>query len=252
MKAIILAGGYGTRLKNTTITQPKPMVNVGDKPILWHIINILAVHNIREFIIALGYKGNIIKDYFYKIGKSTLDNPINKNTYTVLLNDDLKIHLVDTGLNTMTGGRLKRLNAWVKDDDAFMFTYADGLADIDIRQLLKFHNSHGKLATITAVNPPERFGRIIFNGDNVTEFNEKPKIVDSWINGGFFVLNPEVLEYIEGDQTIWEREPVEKLVQENQLMGYKHHGFWSCMDTPSEQQYLDELWNSGKAPWNIW
>ena len=253
MKAIILAGGYGTRLKDTTIAQPKPMVNVGDKPILWHIINILAVHNIREFIIALGYKGNIIKDYFYKISKSTLDNSINKNTYTVLLNNDLKIHLVDTGLNTMTGGRLKRLNAWVKDDDAFMFTYADGLADIDIRQLLKFHNSHGKLATITAVNPPERFGRINLNGDNVTEFNEKPKIIDSWINGGFFVCEPDVFNYVdEGDKTIFEREPLEKLAKENEINCFKHDGFWKCMDTLADKNKLSEMWKNGEAKWKTW
>lgn len=252
MKVIILAGGFGTRLMEETVNIPKAIVKIGDKPILWHVMNVYAAQNITEFIIALGYKGNVIKNYFHKSNVLSSDVSANKTTHHSDNKNNWTIHLVDTGLDTMTGGRLKRLKDWVKDDDIFLMTYGDGVADINIRNLLEFHNSHGKLATVTAVNPPERFGRIIFNGDNVTEFNEKPKIVDSWINGGFFVLNPEVLDYIEGDQTIWERDPIEKLVQENQLMGYKHRGFWGCMDTPVEREYLEDLWNSGEAPWKIW
>lgn len=239
MKAIILAGGYGTRLKEETSVIPKAMVKIGDKPILWHIINIFAVYNITEFIIAMGYRGNVIKDNF-----ENLDNQDIQNNWT--------IELIDTGLDTMTGGRLKRLKNLVKDDEDFMVTYADGLADIDIKELLKFHKSHGKLATITAVNPRDRFGRIISNNNRVIEFNEKPIMRDSWINGGFFVLNPRVLDYIDNDQTSWECEPIKRLVNDNQLMCYKHCGFWSCMDTLSDKQFLDDLWNSGKAPWKIW
>lgn len=254
MKVIILAGGLGKRLSEETKNQPKPMVKIGGIPILIHIMNIYSEYGVNEFIIALGYKGEAIKQYFDKFEIVNIiennEQASNKSITYITSNPNWKIHLVDTGLETMTGGRLKRLKDWLVNDDIFLMTYGDGVADINIRILIEFHKSHGKLATITAVNPQERFGRINFNNDNVIEFNEKPKLIDSWINGGFFVLHPKVINYIEGDDTVWESEPLEKLAKENQLMGYKHHGFWSCMDTSSEQEHLDELWNSGKAKWN--
>ena len=256
MKAIILAGGFGSRLSEETILRPKPMVEVGGRPILWHIMNIYAFHGVKEFIIALGYKGEVIKKYFlnyYAINNNISIDLANGKT---IIHDgnqpDWKIHLVDTGLYTQTGGRLKRLKEWLGEDETFMFTYGDGVADIDIRALLEFHNSHGKLATVTTVRSPARFGRIAFDGDQIAEFYEKPQGAEGWINGGFFVLHPKVIDYIEGDDSIWERDPVEKLAHDGQLVGYRHYGFWSCMDTLKEKNYLEELWHSGKAPWKIW
>jgi glucose-1-phosphate cytidylyltransferase len=256
MKAIILAGGFGTRLSEETTVRPKPLIEIGGKPILWHIMNIYGVHGIREFIIALGYKGELIKEYF--INFKTIHNDITvdmEKGETIVHNGKLppwKIHLVDTGLHTETGGRLKRLQQWLEGDETFMFTYGDGVGDIDIVRLLEFHKSHGKLASVTTVRSPSRFGRIAFRDDQIAEFHEKPESAEGWISGGFFVLNTQVLNYIEGDSAVWEMRPVERLVREGQMMGFRHYGFWSCMDTLKEKAYLEELWNSGEAPWKKW
>jgi glucose-1-phosphate cytidylyltransferase len=256
MKAIILAGGFGSRLSEETILRPKPMIEVGGKPILWHIMNIYAVYGVDEFIIALGYKAEIIKDYFLNFYALNNDITVDLSSGETIIHDGnqpkWKIHLVDTGLYTQTGGRLKRLQKWIGDDETFMFTYGDGVADIDIKALLEFHLSHGKLATVSTVRFPERFGRIAFEGDRVVEFFEKPQSSPGWINGGFFVLNARAIEYVDSDETIWERDAVERLARDGQLMGYRHYGFWSCMDTLKEKNYLEELWASGKPPWKIW
>jgi glucose-1-phosphate cytidylyltransferase len=258
MKAIILAGGFGSRLSEETVLRPKPMVEVGGKPILWHIMNIYAVQGIDEFVIALGYKSEIVKDYFLNFYALNNDISIDLASGKTIIHDGKQpqwtIHLVDTGLYTQTGGRLKRLQQqkWIGDDETFMFTYGDGVADIDIKALLEFHQSHGKLATVTTVRFPERFGRITFEGDQVTEFFEKPQTSAGWINGGFFVLNAKAIDYVDGDETIWERESVERLTRDGQVMGYRHYGFWSCMDTLKEKNYLEDLWASGKPPWKIW
>ena len=256
MKAVILAGGLGTRLSEETALRPKPMVEICGKPILWHIMNIFATQGIKEFIIALGYKGEIIKEYFlnfYAFNNSISIDLAGGNTIVHGGSQpDWKIHLVDTGLYTQTGGRLKRLLPWLRHDETFMFTYGDGVADLDIEALLKFHQSHRKLATVTTVRSPARFGRIGFDGDMVTEFYEKPQEAEGYINGGFFVLNAKAIDYIRGDESIWEREPVERLALDGQLMGYRHQGFWSCMDTLKEKHYLEELWTSEKAPWKLW
>lgn len=258
MKAIILAGGFGTRLTEETTLRPKPMVEIGGKPILWHIMNIYGFYGINEFIIAVGYKAEVIKEYFlnFYAFNNNITVDLNTGSTTIHNNDNhpkWKIHIVDTGLHTQTGGRLKRLGSWLDKDETFMFTYGDGVADIDINALLKFHKSHGKLATVTTVRAPERFGRIAFEGDRVAKFHEKPEAVEGWINGGFFVLNQKVIEeYIDNDETIWERAPIECLAHDNQMMGYRHYGFWSCMDTLKEKNILEDLWNSGKAPWKVW
>ena len=253
MKAIILAGGFGTRLSEETDLRPKPMVEIGGKPILWHIMNVCAVHGISEFIIALGYKGEYIKEYFlnfYAINNSiTIDLSTGKTTIHDGNQPNWKIHLVDTGLLTQTGGRLRRLKSWLGKNETFLFTYGDGLADIDLNALLEFHKTHGKLATVTTVRSPARFGRIAFKDEQITEFYEKPQSGGGWINGGFFVLNSKVIDYIENDETIWERSPIENLARNGQLMGYRHYGFWSCMDTLMEKKILDEFWASGEAPW---
>ena len=256
MKAVILAGGFGTRLSEETTIKPKPMVEIGGKPILWHIMNIYAAQGINEFIIALGYKGEYIKEYFLNFYAINNDITIDLASGETIVHDgnqpNWKIHLVDTGLYTQTGGRLKRLKDWIGKDEVFMMTYGDGVADIDLKKLVEFHKSHGKLATVTTVKAPARFGRIAFNGDQIREFYEKPQAAEGWINGGYFVLHPKVLDYIRGDNDIWERDPIERLAHAGQLMGYRHYGFWSCMDTLKEKNYLENLWNSGKAPWKIW
>jgi glucose-1-phosphate cytidylyltransferase len=256
MKAIILAGGFGTRLSEETVLRPKPMVEVGGRPILWHIMNIYAAHSVNEFIVALGYKGDVIKKYFLNFYAINNDISIDLGSGKTTIHDGnqphWQIHLVDTGLHTQTGGRLKRLRGWVDDDETFMFTYGDGVADLDINALLEFHYAHGKLATVTTVRSPERFGRIVFDRDQVVKFYEKPHASQGWINGGFFVLNAKAIDYIEGDETIWERCALERLADDGQLMGYRHYGFWSCMDTLKEKNILEELWLSGKAPWKIW
>jgi glucose-1-phosphate cytidylyltransferase len=256
MKTIILAGGFGSRLSEETVLRPKPMVEVGGRPILWHIMNIYAAHGVDEFIIALGYKAEVIKEYFLNFYAINNDLSIDLASGHTIIHDGnqpkWKIHLVDTGLQTQTGGRLKRLRRWLKEDETFLCTYGDGVADIDVKALLNFHWSHGKLATVTTVRPPARFGRLGFQEDRVLEFYEKSETSEGWINGGFFVFNTRVIDYIEGDETILERGPVERLAHDGLLMGFRHHGFWSCMDTLKEKNFLDELWVAGKAPWLIW
>lgn len=257
MKAVILAGGLGSRLSEETTLRPKPMVEIGGKPILWHIMKIYSCHGINEFIVALGYKAEVVKDYFLRFYAINNDlsidlasgaTTIHKNGHQT----DWKVHLADTGLYTQTGGRLKRLEKWLSDEQTFLFTYGDGVTDLNIVALLEFHRRHGKIATVTTVRSPARFGRIGFTGDQVTDFYEKPETGEGWINGGYFVLNRRALDYIEGDESIWEHGPVDRLAKDGQLMGYRHHGFWSCMDTLKEKNILEEFWNSGKAPWAIW
>jgi len=256
MKAVILAGGLGTRFSEETVSRPKPMIEIGGKPILWHIMKIYAAHNVTEFIIALGYKSEIIKEYFLNFYAFNNDLTIDLANGQTTIHDgkqpNWKIHLVDTGMNTQTGGRLKRLKKWLGDDETFLFTYGDGVADLDIEGVIKFHHSHGKLATVTTVRTPARFGRIGFEGDRICNFHEKPESGEGWINGGFFVLNGKAIDYISDDETSWEKEPLESLAKDGQMMGYRHYGFWSCMDTLKEKNYLDELWNSGKAFWKVW
>jgi glucose-1-phosphate cytidylyltransferase len=258
MKVVILAGGLGSRLQEETVLRPKPMVEIGGKPMLWHIMNIYASYGLCEFIIALGYKAEVIKQYFINYYAINNDISVDLGTGRTTIHDgngnlpDWKIHLVDTGLSTQTGGRLKRVRRWLCEEEPFMFTYGDGVADIDIRALLNFHQRHGKLATVTTVRAPERFGRIRFEGDQVAEFFEKPEHAEGWINGGFFVLQPQALDYADDDNSIWEREAVDRLARDGQLVGYRHNGFWSCMDTLKEKNYLEELWSSGQAPWRVW
>ncbi len=256
MKAVILAGGFGTRFSEETNSRPKPMIEIGGKPMLWHIMNIYAAQGINEFIIALGYKGDYVKEYFLNFYAINNDITIDLSTGETTIHEgnqpDWKIHLVDTGHYTQTGGRLKRLRNWIGNDEIFVFTYGDGVADINLKRLLEFHKSHDKIATVTTVRVPARFGRIGFKGDQIFEFYEKPQESEGWINGGFFVLHPKAIDYIEGDNTIWEHGPIGRLTKDGQLMGYRHNGFWSCMDTLKEKNYLEELWNSGEAPWRIW
>lgn len=256
MKAVILAGGLGSRLSEETGLKPKPMVEIGGKPMLWHIMKIFSTYGVNEFVVACGYKQHIIKEYFLNFCALNSDLSVDLATGKTVIHDGQHpkwlVHLVDTGLHTQTGGRLKRLERWLPRDEPFFFTYGDGVADIDIDALLRFHRSHGKLATVTTVHAPERFGRIGFVGDRVAEFYEKPEASEGWINGGYFVLEPRVLAYIDGDDTIWERQPVERLARDGQLMGYRHKGFWSCMDTLKEKNMLEELWSRREAPWKIW
>jgi glucose-1-phosphate cytidylyltransferase len=253
MKAVILAGGFGSRLSEETVIRPKPMVEIGGRPILWHIMNICSAQGIDEFFIALGYKGEVIKDYFLSFYAINNDISIDLSTGKTTIHDGnqpkWKVHLIDTGLYTQTGGRLKRLTSWLRDEESFLFTYGDGVTDLDIRGLARFHESHGRLATVTMVRSPERFGRIAVEEDQVVDFYEKPQGNGNYINGGYFVLNPKAIEYIDGDETVWERDPVVRLAHDGQLMGFRHNGFWSCMDTLKEKNYLEGLWNSGKAPW---
>lgn len=254
MKVVILAGGFGSRLSEETVLRPKPMVEIGGKPILWHIMNIYAAGGFNEFIIALGYRGEFIKEYFLNFVAINNDISVDLATGKTVIHDsnrpDWKVHLLDTGLNTQTGGRLKRLRHMFREHETFMFTYGDGVANLDVRNLLNFHRSHGKLATVTTVRAPSRFGRIAFDENKVTKFHEKPIDAEGWINGGFFVLDSQCIDYIDSDETIWEREPVEGLAADGQLMGYRHAGFWSCMDTLKEKTMLDDLWESG-APWVV-
>ncbi|MFZ5787095.1 MAG: glucose-1-phosphate cytidylyltransferase [Acidobacteriota bacterium] len=255
MKAVILAGGLGTRLQEETSVKPKPMVEIGGRPILWHIMSIYAAGGIREFAVALGHKGDLIKRYFLDYYSLRGDLTVDLNTGAVRAHDatreDWQVHLIDTGAATDTGGRLKRL-APLLADGTFMMTYGDGVARIDVGRLLAFHRSHGRLATVTAVRPPSRFGGMGLEGDAVATFAEKPQIAEGWINGGFFVLESEVLDYIDGDQTIFERGPLERLAADGQLMAYRHTEFWQCMDTMRELRLLESLWESGSAPWRIW
>ena len=257
MKAVILAGGFGSRLSEETTLRPKPMVEIGGRPILWHIMNIFAANGVTEFIIALGYKGEVVKEYFINFHAFNSDISVDLASGAATVHEgneqpNWKVHLVDTGLHTQTGGRLKRLRKWLESEEAFLYTYGDGVADLDLRELVKFHKAHGRLATVTTVRNPARFGRILFEGDRVSEFYEKPEASEGWINGGYFVLSPDAIDYIDGDETIWEREPVERLAHAGQLMGYRHYGFWSCMDTLKEKNMLEQMWASGKPPWKIW
>jgi len=255
MKVVILAGGLGTRLSEETVLKPKPMVEIGGKPILWHIMKLYASYGFRDFIIALGYKGDIIVDYFLNYHFHARDLTIDLSNGSVLVHqqncEDWSVRLVDTGLSTQTGGRVKRI-AQLIESEPFLLTYGDGLANIDLCQLVNFHQSKGKLATVTAVRPPARFGEIAFAGDLVHSFAEKPQIGEGWINGGFFVLDPAVAKYIDGDHSIWEREPMECLVEDCQLAAYRHSGFWQCMDTLRDVRMLEEMWVQGQAPWKTW
>jgi len=255
MKVAILAGGLGTRLSEETMVRPKPMVEVGGQPILWHIMKIFAAHGFKEFVVALGYKGEVIKDYFlnYRYRSRSLTVSLATGDVTVHHGDgeDWTVHLLDTGPNTQTGGRVKRVAEFV-GSETFILTYGDGVTDLDVKLLLRFHRSHGKLATVTAVRPPSRFGEIAFDGDLVREFTEKPLISAGWVNGGFFVLEPGISDYIQGDETIWEHEPMERLARDGQFAAYRHAGFWQCMDTLRDVRLLQDLWHENKAPWKIW
>ena len=256
MKVVILAGGFGTRLSEETVIRPKPMVEIGGKPILWHIMKIYSHYGFNEFIICLGYKGYMIKEYFANYFLHTSDVTIDLQTNTILAHksrtEPWKVTLVDTGLNTQTGGRIKRIKEYV-GNETFMATYGDGVADVNIRGLLEFHRSHGKLATLTAVQPPGRFGALALEDDGfVSKFTEKPKGDGAWINGGFFVFEPGIFDYIDGDNDQLERDVLAPIAEDGQLMAYKHYGFWQPMDTLREKRKLEELWASGKAPWKIW
>lgn len=256
MKAVILAGGLGTRISEETHLRPKPMIELGGKPILWHIMKIYAAHGVNDFVICCGYKGYIIKEYFanYFLHMSdvTFDMAHNQMEVHERKAEPWRVTLVDTGDDTLTGGRLKRVASHVQGEKAFCFTYGDGVADVDITALIAFHQQHGKLATVTAVQPPGRYGALQMQGDAVAGFTEKPRGDGGLINGGFFVLSPEVLGAIEGDATAWESAPLEQLARQNQLMAYTHSGFWQPMDTLREKNLLEEAWASGRAPWKVW
>ncbi|QLK45153.1 glucose-1-phosphate cytidylyltransferase [Vibrio owensii] len=256
MKAVILAGGLGTRLSEETSVKPKPMVEIGGKPILWHIMKQYSAHGINDFIICCGYKGYVIKEYFANYFLHMSDVTFD------MQNNEMKVHrkraepwtvtLVDTGDSSMTGGRLGRVSDYLKDEEAFCFTYGDGVGDVDIAETIKFHKAHGKKATLTATYPPGRFGALDMQDGQVQSFKEKPKGDGAMINGGFFVLSPEVLNYIDGDDCVWEQYPLNQLAEDGELMAYEHHGFWQPMDTLRDKVYLEKLWQSDKAPWKIW
>ncbi|MGL5335016.1 MAG: glucose-1-phosphate cytidylyltransferase [Enterovibrio sp.] len=256
MKAVILAGGLGTRLSEETAVRPKPMVEIGGKPILWHIMKMYSAHGINDFIICCGYKGYVIKEYFanYFLHMSDVTFNMRENTMEVHQKrvEPWHVTLVDTGDASMTGGRLKRVANYVKDDDAFLFTYGDGVADVDIKATIDFHKSHGKLATLTATFPPGRFGALDIQDKKIRSFKEKPKGDGAMINGGFFVLSPKVIDLIANDLTTWEQEPLNTLAAQGELMAFEHPGFWQPMDTLRDKHYLESLWESGKAPWKIW
>ena len=255
MKVAILAGGLGTRISEETENKPKPMVEIGGQPILWHIMMHYHQYGFRDFCIALGYKGPVIKKYMVDYCA------LNSNLTVGLRNGEVRTHdgylldwtvdLIDTGLMTNTGGRIKRLAPYI-DNETFMLTWGDGVSNINLHDLLAFHRSHGKLATLTAVRPPARFGHLELDGEQIVEFSEKPQTKEGWINGAFFVLEPEILDYIDGDKTQWEKEPLERLARDGQLMAYKHNGFWQCMDTLRDKRRLENLWANGKAPWKTW
>lgn len=256
MKVMILAGGLGTRLAEETSVRPKPMVEIGGRPVLWHIMKMYTQYGFNEFIICLGYKGYFIKEFFanYFLHTSDVTFDIQNNSMTVHKGhaEPWKVTLVDTGDSTQTGGRMKRAMSYIADDDLFAMTYGDGVADVDLAAVLAFHKAHGKTATVTAVRPAKRFGALSLEGDRVLQFAEKPDDEGGWINGGFFVLNKEVQTLLTDDQTIWERSPLETLATQDQLRAYLHHGFWHPMDTLRDKMFLDEAWNSGHAPWKVW
>jgi glucose-1-phosphate cytidylyltransferase len=255
VKAVILAGGFGTRISEETHLRPKPMVEIGGMPVLWHIMKIYSAHGINEFVVCLGYKGYVIKEFFanYFLHSSdvTFDLQQNKMEVHRRTAEPWKVTLVDTGEGTQTGGRLKRVQKYL-DGDVFCFTYGDGVSDVDVGKTVAFHKEQGRLATMTAVQPPGRFGRIQLEGHRISGFEEKPPGDGSWINGGFFVLSPAVFNYIDGDGTTWEREPMERLAKEGQLSAFLHQGFWQPMDTLRDKTHLDDLWARGKAPWKAW
>ncbi len=255
MKAVILAGGLGTRLAEETSLRPKPMVEIGGRPVLWHIMKIFSAHGINDFVVCLGYKGYLIKEYFanYFLHMSDVTFDMVNNQTVVHQNnaEPWRVTLVDTGESTMTGGRLKRVRQYLGDED-FCFTYGDGVGDVNISELIEFHRSQKRLATLTGVQPPGRFGALNLSGTRVANFEEKPHGDGGWINGGFFILSPNVIDYIEHDATVWERDPMERLAREGQLSAYLHQGFWQPMDTLRDKQHLEELWQSGSAPWKVW
>lgn len=256
MKAVILAGGLGTRISEETHLKPKPMIEIGGKPILWHIMKLYSFHGINEFIICCGYKGYVIKEYFanYFLHMSDVTFDMSNNAMQVHQKnaEPWKVTLVDTGEHTLTGGRLKRVADYLLNDELFCFTYGDGLSDVDITKLISFHKKHGKLATVTGVQPPGRYGALDIKNNEVSGFIEKPKGEGGWINGGFFVLSPRCISYIKDDDSSWEADPLVKLAKEGQLRAYEHHGFWQPMDTLREKNMLEDLWQNGKAPWKTW
>jgi glucose-1-phosphate cytidylyltransferase len=255
MKVAILAGGKGTRLAEETETRPKPMVEIGGRPILWHIMKHYSHYGFNEFVIGLGYRGEYIKRWMRDFSALEGDMTVKTNSGDVLSyqnhGPDWTVHLVETGNETQTGGRIKRLEPWIQEK-SFMLTWGDGVSDIDLGALLRFHRNHGKLATLTSVRPPARYGHLEFEGDCVKKFTEKPQTSEGWINGAYFVLQREVFDYIEGDPTQFEKEPLETLAREGQLMAYKHESFWQCMDTLREKHILETLWRSGNPPWKVW
>ena len=255
MKVAILAGGVGSRLSEETQLKPKPMVEIGSRPILWHIMKHFSNFGLNDFVIALGYKGECIKKYFVDYCSVESNLTINLGSGEVTRHNNhhpnWNVELIDTGVATLTGGRIKRLAPYI-GNNTFMLTWGDGVSNVDLSNLLSFHRSHGKLATVTAVRPPARFGHMTFDGNRVLEFSEKPQAAEGWINGAFFVLEPRIFDYIEGDETAWEREPMERLSSEGQLMAYRHTDFWQCMDTLRDKGLLEALWQKGDAPWKTW
>jgi glucose-1-phosphate cytidylyltransferase len=255
-KVVILAGGYGTRLAEETENRPKPMVEIGGMPILWHIMKLYTAHGFQDFVICLGYKGYTIKEYFSNYFLHSSDVTFNMRDNSMQVHsahaEPWTVTLVDTGERTMIGGRIKRILPYVRDDPAFLLTYGDGLGDIDISAVVALHGAEGRLATVTATQPPGRFGALAIEGNRVTGFTEKPRSDGGWINGGFFVLSPKVGDYIEGDQTVWEEAPLERLAADGQLSVYRHHGFWQPMDTLRDKRQLEAMWTQGRAPWKVW
>jgi glucose-1-phosphate cytidylyltransferase len=254
VKVVILAGGFGTRLAEETEVKPKPMVEIGGRPILWHIMKHYAHYGLNEFFVALGYKGEQVKRYFldyHNLSGSMTLHLANGEIDARRECEDWIIHLMDTGMDVYTGGRVKRLEPWLKDS-SFMVTYGDGVGDIDLQALLNFHRAHGRIATVTAVRPPARFGGLVFDGDVVVNFTEKPQIGEGWINGGFLIFEPAVFDYLEGDRSSLEADAMEHLARDNQLVAYRHESFWQCMDTMRDMRLLQSLWESGKAPWKVW
>jgi len=255
VKAVILAGGLGTRISEETESKPKPMIEIGAKPLLWHVMKIYSAHGIDEFVVCLGYRGYVIKEYFANyylhMGDVTFDMKDNRMEVHQSGAEPWKVTLIDTGAETMTGGRLKRVLPYVGDED-FCFTYGDGVADVDLSALVAFHREQGRLATVTAVQPSGRFGALDIDGDLINRYEEKPKGDGGWINGGFFVLSPEVARYIDGDDTVWEQQPLMRLAQEGQLAAYRHSGFWHAVDTVRDKRHLQELWEGGSPPWKRW
>jgi len=255
MKVVILAGGLGTRLSEETSSRPKPMVEIGGRPMLWHIMSHYAAHGFKEFVLALGYKAEMVRSYFVDYHSVARDVSVRLADGTITAHgaasEDWTLHLIDTGLNTQTGGRLRRLREWI-GNETFCLTYGDGVSDVDLTKLVAFHKAHGKLATVTAVRPPARFGGLDLDGDAVRAFTEKNQASEGWINGGFFVLQPEVLDLIAGDEILWEHEPLERLAHNGQLRAFRHEGFWQPMDTLRDLRLLESLWQNGNPPWKTW